>query len=54
MSSDAAAAKKLAAQKKANSLEATQRRLAGNDSARTRDGGTTRRTWTDPKQGKKA
>jgi hypothetical protein len=41
------AAQQLAAQKKANSLERTQRRLAGNDSARTRDGGTTRRTWRD-------
>lgn len=42
---DAAALKKLAAQKAQNKLERTQRRLAGNDSAKTRDGGTTRRTW---------
>jgi hypothetical protein len=49
---DAKGIKKLLAQKKANSVERTDRRLAGNDSKKTRDGGTTRRTWKDPKQGK--
>lgn len=44
-SSDKRAAKKLAAQKKANSLQATSERLEGRDNKRTRDGGTTRRTW---------
>jgi hypothetical protein len=42
---DAKAIKKLKATKKANSLERTQRRLEGNDSKKTRDGGTNRRNW---------
>lgn len=42
---DAKAIKKLAAQKKQNKIERDQRRLEGNDSKKTRDGGTTRRTW---------
>lgn len=46
---DAAALKKLKAQKKANRIERTQRRLEGNDSKKTRDGGTSRRTWRDSK-----
>ncbi|HEY9507586.1 MAG TPA: hypothetical protein VIQ27_16605 [Gemmatimonadales bacterium] len=42
---DKKAIKKLNTTKKANSIERTQRRLAGNDSKKTRDGGTTRRNW---------
>lgn len=41
------AAKKLAEQKSKNKTERIQRRLAGNDSKKTRDGGTTRRVWRD-------
>jgi hypothetical protein len=52
MSNDKKAIQKLNAQKKANKTERVQRRLAGNDSAKTRDGGTSRRTWLDPKQGR--
>lgn len=43
------AKKKLEAQKKANSLQATQQRLAGRDTKKTRDGGTTRRVWKQKK-----
>lgn len=42
---DAKAIKKLKTTKKANSLEGTQRRLAGNDSKKSRDAGTNRRNW---------
>lgn len=41
----AAAKAKLKAQKAKNKTERIQRRLEGNDSKRTRDGGTNRRTW---------
>lgn len=41
------AAKKLAEQKAKNTTERIQRRLEGNDSKKTRDGGTTRRVWRD-------
>lgn len=41
--SDAKAIKKLAETKAKNKTERVQRRLEGNDSARTRDGGTNRR-----------
>lgn len=48
--SDAKGIKKLANQKKNNSLERTDNRLRGKDGKHTRDGGTTRRTWL-PKKG---
>lgn len=45
--SDAKAINKLAETKANNKTERVQRRLGGNDSARTRDGGTNRRNWRD-------
>lgn len=42
---DGKAIDKLQSTKKANSLEGTQRRLAGNDSKKSRDAGTNRRNW---------
>jgi len=48
--SDANAARKLANQKKNNSLQRSEERTEGRDNQRTRDGGTTRRTWL-PKRG---
>ena len=36
---------KLVKTKRDNKLERTQRQLAGNDSKKTRDGGTNRRNW---------
>lgn len=49
MASKDDAAAKLAAQKRANSLQATQEWLNGQDNKRTRDGGTTRRVWRQKK-----
>lgn len=45
--SDGKAIDKLAKTKAKNKTERVQRRLEGNDSARTRDGGTNRRNWRD-------
>lgn len=42
---DAKALAKLARTKAVNRVEREERREAGNDSRKTRDGGTTRRNW---------
>ncbi len=50
--SDAAKAKaKLENQKQNNSLQRSEERTEGRDNRRTRDGGTTRRTWIPRRRG---